>query len=359
MAKNKTYKTARLRAKDRAYFTANLAILLQATVPLGDIFTSMQQTSHSRNFIKALDNMKADVGEGMPLWKVMDRARIVSQQTLALVKMGEESGNLVQNLQIAAKQEEKQRVLRSKVTTAMLYPTFVFGITLVVGVSVAWFLLPRLAETFAGLGVNLPIITVIVIGIGNFLAQNGYWFMPSAAVVIALSIYFLFIARSTRNIGNSLLFHTPGISRLMQEVEIASFGYLLGTLLNSGLSITQALKMIQDTTQITAYKKFYQYLYQAFDDGYGLKESLKKYKTVEKLLPPTVQQIAIAGESSGSLPQALIDVGSIYEQKSDSTAQNLQAILEPILLVIVWLGVLAVAVAVILPIYSLVGGLQT
>lgn len=359
MAENKTYKAVRLRAKDRSYFTANLAILLQAAVPLGDIFTSMQQTSHSRKFTKALDNMKSDVGEGMPLWKVLERARIVSQQTLALVKMGEESGNLVQNLQIAAKQEEKLRVLRAKITTAMLYPTFVFGITIAVGIGVAWFLLPRLAETFKGLGVELPLISVIVINIGNFLGENGYWFIPTVVIASILLFYLLFVARPTRGIGRSLLFHTPGISRLMQEVEIASFGYLLGTLLNAGLSITQSLKMIQETTSIPKYKKFYQYLYQAFDDGYGLKESLKKYKAAKKLLPPTVQQIAIAGESSGSLSQALIEVGSIYEQKSDSTAQNLQAILEPILLIIVWLGVLAVAVAVILPIYSLVGGLQT
>lgn len=356
---SKNYKQAHLPSKDRMYFTANLALLLQAAVPLGDILTSMQQASSSRRFKKVLDGMKADVAEGMPLWKVMQRSGIVSRQTLSLAKLGEESGNLVQNLQIAAQQEQKQRALKSKITTAMLYPSFVFGITIAVGIGIVWFLLPRLADTFAGLGVELPLITQIVINIGKYVGQNGYWLIPTIIGASALLIYLLFIAKSTRSIGQGILFHTPGIGRLIQEVEVASFGYLFGTLLGAGLSVTQSLRMMYEAENTPAYKKLYLFLYNSFDDGYNLKTSFSKYKNIQKLLPPTVQQIAIAGESSGNLSAALLEVGKIYEEKSDTTAQNLQAILEPVLLIIVWLGVLLVAISVILPIYSLVGGLQT
>ncbi|MGD8373437.1 MAG: type II secretion system F family protein [Candidatus Woesebacteria bacterium] len=347
-----------LPSKDRMYFTANLALLLQAAVPLGDILTSMQQATKSSKFKKILDDMKSDIAEGMPLWKVMERSRIVSWQTVSLAKLGEESGNLAQNLKIAAQQEQKQHALRSKITTAMLYPAFVFGITIVVGIGIVWFLLPRLADTFAGLGVDLPLITQIVIAIGKFVGQNGFWLIPAVIGVITLLVYVLFIAKATKSIGRSLLFHTPGVSRLMQEVEVASFGYLFGTLLGAGLSVTQSLRMMYEAENTPEYKKLYSFLYNSFDDGYNLKTSLDKYKNSQKLLPPTVQQIAIAGESSGNLSQSLLEIGKIYEEKSDTTAQNLQAVLEPILLVIVWLGVLSVAVAVILPIYSLVGGLQ-
>lgn len=144
-----SYKPIRLKAKDRVYFTANLALLLQAAVPLGEIFASLKETSKSRRYVKALDQMQRDVDEGMPLWKVLTRSRVVSEQTLALVRLGEESGNLAKNLQIAAVQEEKQNALRSKIMSALLYPAFVFGVTIAVGLGVAWFLLPRLAETFS------------------------------------------------------------------------------------------------------------------------------------------------------------------------------------------------------------------
>lgn len=352
------YKPIRLKARDRAYFTANMALLLRAAVPLGEIFASLKETSRSRRFIKALDQMQRDVDEGMPLWKVLERSRIVSQQTLALVRLGEESGNLARNLQIAAMQEEKQNVLRSKILSALLYPAFVFGVTIMVGLGVAWFLLPRLAETFSQLHVPLPLISQIVINIGSFLGQNGVWFVPLVVVVLALLVYILFANRHTRALGSQLLSRTPGISRLLQEIEVARFGYLLGTLLQAGLSVTESLRLLQEAAATPSYKRFYGYLYQSFDDGFNMQSSLKKYKNSSRLLPSAVQQIVIAGERSGNLPEALLNVGTIYEAKSDTTTQNLESILEPILLVIVWLGVLIVAVAVILPIYSLVGGLQ-
>ncbi len=355
---NNKPKSVHLRVKDRIYFTANLALLLEAAVPVTEIFDSLQETSHSRRFTRALEQMKRDIEDGMPLWKALDRTRVASEQTLALVKLGEESGNLVRNLQIAAKQEEKQRILRSKIGSALLYPAFVFGITIVVGLGVAWFLLPRLAETFAQLHIKLPLISKIVINIGNYLGKNGYWLIPTIIVAIVILFYVLFVGRRTRSLGQRLLSHTPGISRLLQEVEVARFGYLMGTLLGAGLSITQSLRMLKEATVSPHYKKFYAYLYDQFDNGFSLHASLKKYKSSNKLLPPAVQQIIIAGERSGSLPESLVNVGKIYEEKADITTQNLEAILEPILLVIVWLGVLIVAVAVILPIYSLVGGLK-
>jgi type IV pilus assembly protein PilC len=347
-----------LRAKDRIYFTANLALLFEAAVPVGDIFSSLQETSKSRSFIRALVQMRRDIEEGRPLWKALDRAGIVSDQTLALVELGEESGNLVKNLQIAAKQEEKQHMLRAKIGSALLYPGFVFAITFAVGLGVAWFLLPRLAETFSQLHIELPLVTRVVIGVGSFLGSNGAWFVPSLAVALALLAYVLFVARPTRNVGQRLLAHVPGISRLLHEVEIARFGYLLGTLLDAGLSITQSVQMLQESTASPQFRKFYGYLYDSFEDGYSLHASLQKYKAGNKLLPPAVQQMIFAGERSGNLSSVLLSVGTTYEEKSDITTQNLEAILEPILLIIVWLGVLIVAVAVILPIYSLVGGLN-
>jgi type II secretory pathway component PulF len=346
-----------VRGKDREYFTSNLALLLKADVPVGDAFQSLRDTSHSKKLKGALDQMKRDVAEGMPLWKSLDRSGVVSDQTLALVRLGEESGNLAENLIVAAKQEEKQRIFRSKVRSALLYPGFVLGITAVVGLGVAWFLLPRLAETFSQLNVQLPLISQILIGFGLFLKDNGLWAVPTGVVVTLILGYLLFAAPKTKGLGQRLLFRTPGVSKLLYEVEIARFGYLFGTLLEAGLSVTQALRLLHEATSATRYKKFYDYLTRALEDGYSFKASLPKYKHATKLLPPSVQQMIIAGERSGALPETLLNMGIIYEEKADASTANLEVILEPILLIIVWLGVLGVAVAVILPIYSLVGGL--
>lgn len=347
-----------VRRKDREYFTANLALLLKASVPVGETFQALKETSKSPQFHKALDQMRSDVDEGMSLWKVLERSGIVGSQTLAMVRLGEQSGNLSENLLLAAKQEEKQNAFRAKVRSALIYPVFVISLTLIVGIGVAWFLLPRLAVTFSQLNVKLPFISLIFIDFGIFLQKDGLWAVPMIACGAILVLYVLFAAPRTKFVGQTLLFHVPGISKLMHEIEIARYGYLLGTLLSTGLGVTEALQLLGEATTAVRYQRLYAHLRESFENGYSFKASFASYKGLSSLLPPAVQQMIIAGERSGELSQTLMNIASIYDEKADVSTQNLEAILEPILLVIVWLGVLGVAVAVILPIYSLVGGLS-
>ncbi len=357
-SKPKKLSPRRFPFKDREYFVENLALLLKAAVPLGQALASLEQTSRSKEMKNALHEMQADIEAGEALAITLERSGLVGTQTLALVRLGEQSGHLVENMQLAAEQEEKRHFFHSKVRSALIYPTFVLSLTLIVGLGVAWFLLPRLSTTFTQLAVSLPAISKAMIGFGIFLREHGLVAVPSALFVAVGIGYMLFSAPRTKFIGQALLFKTPGIARLMREVEVAQFGYLLGTLLDAGLPITKAVRLLGQSTTANRYRKFYEYLAQSLEDGQSFQQGLAGYNKISDLLPPSVQQMVIAGEHSGSLSQVLRTIGRTFEQKSDVTTQNLQSILEPILLVIVWVGVMAVAVAVILPIYSLVGGLN-
>ncbi|HEX3568776.1 MAG TPA: type II secretion system F family protein [Candidatus Saccharimonadales bacterium] len=348
-----------LPAREREYLTTNLALLLKAAVPIGEAFDSLSSTSKSRVFRAAMAHMKQDIDDGMPLWRALERSGVMPAQTLVLIRLGEESGNLTTNLDVAARQEAKQRTLKSKVRSALIYPIFVLGLTGTIGLGVAWFLLPRLSQTFSQLNVKLPLISRVFLDIGTFLKERGLYAVPLGLIALIFLLYILFAAPKTKAIGNWLLFHLPGISRLMYEVEVSRFGYLLGTLLNAGLSVTESLELLEQSTTARHYQRFYHYLRNAFDEGYGFRAALPKYKAAARLLPPAVQQLLIAGERSGALAETLRTVGNSYEEKADISTQNLEVILEPILLVIVWLGVLGVAIAVILPIYKLTSGLSS
>jgi type II secretory pathway component PulF len=346
-------------SKEREYFTANLSLMLDAAVPVHDILSSLQESTKSRALKKALIQMQNDIDDGLPLWKALERSGIVSTQTLALAKIGEQSGNLPNNLKIAASQEAKQRILKSKISSALLYPAFVLGTTVVVGVGVAWFLLPRLAETFAQLHIKLPLISRVFINLGTFLSRYGMRVVPALIVSMIILILILFVWRPTRSLGQRLLMYIPGIAGLLREIEIARFSYMVSTLLEAGLSITKSLQLLQNATESPRYQKLYKSMHDSFDNGESFAYIFQTNKSLRKLLPSPVQQMIISGERSGNLSDTLANVSYIYEEKSDTTTRNLEAILEPILLIFVWLGVLGVAVAVILPIYSLVGGLRT
>ena len=158
-------------AKDREYFTSNLALLVKSAVPLSDAITSLRDTTKSKRLKKVLDGLQTDIDEGYSLTQALERSHLVSSQTLTLVALGEQSGKLVENLALAAKQEQKQRVFRAKLLSAMLYPAFVLGMTVLVGLGIAWFLLPKLSETFTNLRVELPLISKVLIGAGVFLKE--------------------------------------------------------------------------------------------------------------------------------------------------------------------------------------------
>ena len=141
-------------------------------------------------------------------------------------------------------------------------------------------------------------------------------------------------------------------------VEVGLFAYLLGTLLEAGLPITKAIDSLASASEVIRYKKFYLALRESIDMGNSFEKSFQAYAGIDNLIPQPIQQLIISGEQSGNLNKTLIKVGKMLEAKSDTTTKNLTIIMEPILLVIVWAGVVSVAFAVILPIYSLVGGLN-
>lgn len=344
--------------KEREYFSENLALLLNADVPIGQALTALSATTHNKKMQKSLAAMQADIDAGYSLANALERSGIVGSQTLALVRLGEQSGHLIENLRLAVQQEEKQHTFHSKVRSALIYPVFVLSLTLVVGLGVAWFLLPRLSGTFSQLNVKLPLVSQLMINFGQFLNDHGIIAVPAFLFSCIVIAYILFFAPKTKLIGQRLLFKMPGIGRLLREVEIAQFGYLFGTLLEAGLPVTQAINLLAMASTSDQYKKFYFYLGTSLSDGYSIKDSFSRYPHIMTLLPPAVQQMVIAGERSGSLSGVLLTVGKTYELKSEITTDNLEAIMEPILLLFVAAGVMLVAVAVILPIYSLVGGLN-
>lgn len=348
-----------MRAKEREFFTANLAMLLKAAVPVGEAIESLIDTSESNTMKKALQKISADIDQGISLSKALERSKLVSRQTLTLIEIGEQSGNLVENLLVGAEQEQKQRLFRSKLRSAMIYPAFVLGITFVVGLGIAWFLLPKLAETFSQLKVALPPISQALIGFGVFLRDNGIWAIPS---IIGGILVFGFVVGSVpflKNLSMRLLLHLPGIGKLAHELEVARFGYMLSTLLEAGLPVTRSLELLEKATNSPPYQHFYKFLASSLKNGDSFKQSFKNYHAINRLIPANARQVIVAGERSGSLSTTLGIVGTTYDAKVEATTKNFEVIIEPVLLVIVWVGVMAVAVAVILPIYSLIGGLNT
>ena len=344
--------------KERDYLVENMSMLVAGGMTVLAALDAIEGEMRSRGMKRIIAVLREEIENGSPLWRALEKTRAFKDHTISLIRIGEESGKLSQNLQLVADQEEQDRSFRSKIRSAMLYPVFVLVLTFLVGSLIAWFILPRLATVFSQLDAELPTITKWLIAGGQFMGEWGHVALPAAALFLVLLIYFLFYFKPTRFIGQSLLLAFPGVSRLIREVELSRFGYLLGTLLEAGVPVTQALNSLSQAATFPHYRRLYEHLRDRIGEGYSFQSSFKSYKKSKKLVPVPIQQLIVVAEQSGNLSPTLLKISENYAAKTEDTTKNLTVILEPILLVVVWLGVLAVAVAVILPIYSLVGGLD-
>lgn len=344
--------------KERDYFIENLSLLVSSGMPVLDAVRVIQKELKSLKMKRVVAGLVTDLEEGGTLWQSLDKTKMFNDYSVSLIRIGEESGRFVENIKLIAEQEEKSKEFKSKIRSASMYPLIVLVLALVVGLGIAYFILPRLALVFSQLNLELPLATKILIGAGVFLQAYGVIVLPAIVLAIILLVYFVFYYPKTKIIGQVILFNIPGVHTLIQEIELNRFGYLLGTLLKAGVPITQACSSLAGAARFSHYKKFYSYLKVRFEEGYLFEESFRDYPKMDKLITGPIQQIIVAGERSGRLADTLIKISEAFETKTEQTTKNLSTALEPILLIFIWLGVLGIAIAVILPIYSLVGGLR-
>lgn len=345
-------------SKERDHFIENLSMLVLSGMAITEALRAVVKETKDARMKEILTQVMENIEAGSPIWKAFYETGLFRGYTISLIRLGEESGKLADNLKVIAMQEEKDREFKSKVKSALMYPIFVLSLTGFIGIGISWFILPKLAKIFTDLKLTLPFITKVLIGFGVFLNEHGLIVVPLGLAVIGGIFYIVFVYHKTKIIGEYIIFSIPGIKVLMQEIEVARFGYLLGTLLDAGLQVTRAIESLENATETIRYKRFYKHLRESVDMGNSFEKSFESYPKIGKILPQSVVQLVVSGERSGNLNKTLLKVGQVLEAKSDQTTKNLTIIMEPILLVIVWAGVVCVAFAVILPIYSLVGGLN-
>ncbi len=340
------------------YLIEHLSLLLPAGMNIVDALAAIKTDLRSRRLRQLVTQIQTDIEAGATLSLAITRASFFPNHLVALIKIGEESGRLTDYLKVIVETERQQQLFRAKLQAATAYPLIVLCLMVVVGVGTAWFLLPRLADVFGGLNVPLPLITVIFISIGSWLDKFGGIIIPVSFILLLVVIYVFFYAPDTKFIGQGLLLRLPVIGQLLAEIELARFGYILGSLLESGLPIVAAITALTATTKLAPYKKLFSFLITAVSDGNSLAQSFQAYRGLRKLMPTPIQALIATGEQSGSLATTLLQLGKRFAAKTDTTSKNFAAVLEPILLVIIWLGVVTLALAVILPINYLIGQIQ-
>jgi len=205
--------------------------------------------------------------------------------------------------------------------------------------------------------VELPLLTRIIVDFGTFMSQYGYIVVPVTLVVLVLSIYFLFIGKKTKKYGQAILLKVPGIKTIMIETEVSRMAYILSSLLSRGFQVLEAVAILKSSTGLYKYQKFYEYLYDSINQGVPLKKCFSEYKGISKLFPLYVRQIIGTSEETGELTKVMGEVNTMYSKMNEMSSKNLAVIIEPFLLITIAFAVGVITIAVLLPIYNLMGNI--
>ncbi len=340
--------------KYRVEFIQNLAMMVNAGLPLIDAIKTLQMDMKSKPMKKVVRRIQELVENGQPLWLSMEDQYMFSPYEVALVRVGEEAGNLARNLQYLAEQQEKDRALRAKVKMAMIYPSIVMVLMFVVVMGLGFFVLPNLVQVLFALNAELPITTKGIILFTELFTAHGSVAVPG--MIIGMIVFFL-LAKFTRFrvVSQWMIFHIPGIGTLARHATIARFGVILGGLLDAGVPLVESLSSLEDVTHIASYKRMYGIMTERIALGDSFSICFKSIRGSTKMIPSSMQQLIITGERSGTLSQTFGKIAEIYEKKAEETAEKLPTILEPMLLLFIGGLVGTIAFSIILPIYSVIG----
>ena len=346
----------RVSFREKFFFTKHLSVMLKSGIPIAEILETLSAQAKSGIFKKILGEVTEDVSRGQRLEKAFSKyPKVFSPFYLSLVRIGEESGTLEGSLFYLVEQMEKEHELRQKVQAAALYPAIVLIATGVIGLVLAFFILPQIIGLFESLNVDLPVTTLILIFIAQALRDWGLIIIPGG---IGLLFAFLVLLQTplVKPRWHALLLRLPFFSYFFQSISLATFTRNLGIMLKSGLPITKALATSAEVEGNLVYKRDLKIIAEEIKKGKSIEATLKERKFKE--FPLFMVRMVGVGEKSGNLEENLAYLGDYFEDEVDSITRNLATILEPVLLLLIGGVVAFVALSIIAPIYQITGSIR-
>lgn len=341
----------RVSTKDRVIFTRQLSTLINAGLPLARALRSAEEQVGNPKFKAIISEVIAAVEGGMTLSDAFAKhPKVFNEIYIALVAAGETSGTLDKALERLATQQEKDAAVISKIRSAMIYPAIV--LVLVVGVMILMMIqvVPEVAKLYDDLNKELPIYTQVLITISE-LMRSFWWVVPIALFILAGVVRKLFQQENVQIQFDRFKLHVPVFGSLFRKLYMARFSRTMNTLLASGIPMLQAM---ETTRGAVANRVVAADIADAIKDVRGGKE-LSKSLEKRANFHPLVAQMAGVGEESGAIDEMLGRAATYFEDEVEEAVKNLSTTLEPVMMIVLGAMVGLLLLAVLGPIYSLVG----
>jgi type IV pilus assembly protein PilC len=343
----------RVKAKNLAVFTRQFSVMIDAGLPLVQCLEILGNQEEDKNFAKIILQTRGDVEGGASLADAMKKYPAAFDALFTnMVAAGEAGGILDTILKRLAVYIEKNVKLKGQVKSAMIYPIAVMVIAGgVVGI-ILWKVIPTFAEMFKGLGADLPLPTVVVIGLSNYLVHYFY-VVIAALIAIPFALRQYYATRSGQHVIDGLTLKAPVLGMILRKIAVARFCRTLATLISSGVPILDGLEITARTAGNVVIEEAVMATRKSIERGETIAAPLKE----TSVFPPMVTQMIGVGEATGALDVMLGKIADFYEEEVDAAVAGLLTLLEPLMIGVLGAIVGGIVIAMYMPIFSLISKL--
>lgn len=345
----------RVKTSELRDFVQSLSVMTSSGMPIDRAVRSLAEQAKSRKLQDALLVVHDDIRAGTSLaGSLSEQPHIFGPVVIGVVKAGEASGTLSENLLFLGKLLDRNDRLRSDMRAATLYPKIVLAATVLLATGLAVFILPRLVPLFDRLHVDLPLSSRILLAVSRFV--RDYWVVTIVALVAVVALSWLANRASVvRRVMHRVYVRIPFFGELVKDYQLALISQMMTTLLHSGLPISTTLQVTGESVTNLWYQETLWAIKERTDKGVPISESMVDYP---QLFPESFISIVEVGEQSGTLENSFKHLTRHHVRRVNIRIKRLPTVVEPILLVIIGITVGFVAISIITPIYGLLRGIQ-
>jgi len=339
--------------KDIVVFTRQLSTMIDAGLPLVQSIDILSKQQENSTFKKVLLTIKSDVETGTTFADSMRKhPKVFDSLYCNMIEAGETGGILDTILGRLASFIEKSMGLKKKVKGAMTYPVICLAIALLILVVILVFVIPVFEEMFASMDSALPVPTQIVVTMSNFCKAN-FLYLAMGLFAIIYSIKKIYNTEKGRLKMDAMALRAPIVGTLVRKVAVAKFTRTLGTMLQSGVPILEALTVVAKTAGNKIIEGAVFRVADSIAEGRPIAEPLEE----SGVFPNMVVQMINVGESVGALDTMLEKIADFYDGEVDQAVENLTAMIEPLMMVVLGGMIGGLVVAMYLPIFSMAGNI--
>ena len=335
--------------KDLVLFSRQLATLISSRVPIIQSLRILQDQITGKYLLSIIDELIAAVQNGDSLSSALAKhSNVFGNVYINLVMSGEVSGSLDKSLVYLADQMEKDYELRGKVKSAMTYPVFVLVALVGICLLMFKFVLPNLTSVLQEQGGSLPPVTVAIIAFSNFF--NVFWwllFIVVAAIILAVRYYIT--TTFGRYNWDKLKLKLPILGDIFTKIYLSRFARNLSTLVLGGIPIIKAMQIVSEIINNVIYRDIILEAVTKIQGGKSISEGLSGHPE----FPAIVTQMVKVGEQTAQLDDIMGKLASFYEKEVDAKVSTLTTLLEPIIMIVLGIGVGVLVAGILMPIYNL------